>query len=179
VSRAPLLLSSNRFSVLEIIEPKIDEDAQEPNTPALPPTEPRKPHRPKWEKQIKRKLVIRSLGLDAKCIMLPIHLKTTDTMEETSMEAMVNTGATGDFIHQDFVAQAKLPTRKLSQPIPVYNVDGTLNEAGSIREVVDMIMTYDQHSERILLAVTRLSKQSMILSFTWLDKHNLEIDFRA
>ena len=75
--------------------------------------------------------------------MLPIHLKTTDTMEETSTEAMVNTGATGDFIDQDFVAQAKLLTRKLSQPIPVYNVDETLNEAGSIREVVDMIMTYD------------------------------------
>jgi len=47
--------------------------------------------------------------------MLPIHLKTTDTMEEMSMEAMVDTGATGDFIDQDFVTRAKLPTRKLSQ----------------------------------------------------------------
>jgi len=111
--------------------------------------------------------------------MLPIHLKTMDTMEETSMEAMVDTGATGDFIDQDFVTQAKLPTRKLSQPIPVYNVDGTFNEAGSIRKVVNMIMTYDRHSERILLAVTRLGKQSMILGFTWLDKHNPEINFCA
>ena len=76
------------------------------------------------EKRIKRKLVIRSLELDAKCIMLPIHLKTMDTIEETSTEAKVDTG-------------------KLSQPILVYNMDGTLNEAGSIREVVDMIMTYD------------------------------------
>jgi len=142
VSRVPPLLSNNRFSVLEITEPKVDEDAQEPDTLALPLTE-RKPHWPKWEKRIKRKLVIRSLELDAKCIMLLIHLKTTDTMEETSMEAMVDTGATGDFIDQDFVTRAKLPTRKLSQPIPVYNVDRTLNEAGSIREVVDMIMTYD------------------------------------
>jgi len=58
-------------------------------------------------------------------------------------------------------------------------VDGTLNEAWSIREVVDMIMTYDRHSECILLTVTRLGKQSMILRFTWLDKHNPEIDFRT
>jgi len=145
----------------------------------LLPTEPRKPHRPKWEKQIKRKLVIHSLKLDAKCIMLPIHLKMTDTMEETSTEAMVDTGATGDFINQDFVTQAKLPTCKLSQPIPVYNVDGSLNEAGSIHEVVNVIMTYERHSERILLVVTRLGKQSMILGFTWLDKHNPEIDFHA
>jgi len=100
----PLLLNSNRFSVLEITEPNVDEDAQGPSeTPALLPTEPCKLRRPKWEKQIKHKLVICSLELDAKCIMLPIHLKMTDTMEETSMEAMVDTGATGDFIDQDFV----------------------------------------------------------------------------
>jgi len=86
--------------------------------------------------------------------MVPTHLKTTDTIEEASTEAMVNTGATGDFVDQDFVNQAKLPTRKLSQPIPVYNIDGMLNEAGSIHEVVDMIMTYDGHSEHILLAIT-------------------------
>src|SRR6266567_8529036 len=111
--------------------------------------------------------------------MLPIHLKTTDTMEESSTEAIVDTGATGEFINQDFVTCAKLPTRKLSQPIPVYNVDRTPNEAGSIHKVVDVIMTYNQHSECILLAVTRLGKQSMILGFTWLDKHNLEIDFHT
>ena len=80
------------------------DNAQESSeTPALPQIEPRRPRQPKWEKLIKRKLVIHSLELDAKCIMLPIHLKMTDTMEETSMEAMVNTGATGDFIDQDFV----------------------------------------------------------------------------
>jgi len=170
----PPLLNSNRFSVLEVTEPNVDEDAQEfPETPVLPPTESRKLRWPKWKKRIKRKLVICSLELDQKCIMLPIHLKMTDTMEETSTEAMVDTSATGDFIDQDFVTQAKLPTRKLSQPIPVYNVDGTLNEARSIREVVNMIMTYDQHSEHILLVVTRLGKQSMNLGSTWLDKHNL------
>jgi len=100
-------------------------------------------------------------------------------MEETSMEAMVDTGATGDFIDQDFVTRAKLLTRKLSQPIPVYNVDGMLNEARSIHKVVDVIMTYNRHSEHILLTVTCLSKQSMILGFTWLDKHNPEINFCA
>src|SRR6266566_7386413 len=107
---------------------------------------------------MKCKLVIRSLEAGPKCIMLPIHLKTTDTMEESSTEAMVDTGATGDFINQDFVTRAKLPTCKLSQPIPVYNVDGTPNEAGSIDKVVNVIITYNGHSEHILLAVTRLSK---------------------
>jgi len=90
------LLNSN---LLEVTEPQVDEDAPESSElPTLPPAEPRKLRRPKWEKWIKRKLVIRSLEMDAKCIMIPTHLKTTDTMEETSTEAMVDTGATGDFI---------------------------------------------------------------------------------
>ena len=40
-------------------------------------------------------------------------------------------------------------------------------------------MTYNGHSERILFVVTRLGKQSMILGFTWLKKHNPEICFRT
>jgi hypothetical protein len=123
------------------------------------------------------RLVIRSLEESLNCIMLPIHFKTTDTMEEEFTEAMVDTGATGDFINQDFVSGAKLPTRKLSQPVSVYNMDRTLNEAGSITEVVDVIMTYNNHSKRLLLTVTHLGKQSMILGFSWLTKHNPEIDF--
>ncbi len=97
-------------------------------------------------------------------------------MEELSMKAMINTGATRDFIDQDFVTQAKLPMQKLSQPIPVYNVNRTLNEARSICEVVDIVMIYNQHSKHILLTVTQLGKQSMTLGFTWLDKHNSEIN---
>jgi len=88
------------------------------------------------------------------------------------MEAMV---VPGDFI--DFMEWAKLLTCQLSQLIPVYNVDRTLNKAGSIDKVIDVVMTYDGNSEHILLVVTQLGKQSMILGFTWLKKHNLEISF--
>jgi hypothetical protein len=111
--------------------------------------------------------------------MLPIHLKMMDTMEEAATEAMVNTSTTGDFFDQDFVARMGLLTCKLIQLIPVYNMDGTPNEAGSINEVVNVVMSYNRHSECILLVVTRLGKQSMILRFTWLKKHNPEIDFRT
>ncbi len=126
-----------------------------------------------------RTLKIHSLEPGPNCIILLIHLKTTDTMEEASSKAMVDTGAMGNFINQDFVQNTKLPTHKLSQPILVYNINGTLNEAGSIHEVVDMIMTYGGHLERILLMVTQLGKQSMILGFSWLKKHNPKINFHA
>ena len=180
----PQLHDNNQFSVLETpeLEDVLECEEEVPESPQVqppPPVEPRRPCRPKWEKRMGQKLVICSLVEDPKCIMLSIHLKTTDTMEEASTEAMVDTGVTRDFIDQDFVAAAKLPTCKLSEPIPVYNVDGIPNEARSICEVVDVIIIYKGHSECILLAVTCLGKQSMILGYSWLNKHNPEINFCA
>jgi transposase InsO family protein len=59
----------------------------------------------------------------------------------------------------------------------VYNIDGTLNEAGSIREVVDVVLRYKDHSERVQFAVTGLGKQDAILGYTWLKEHNPEVDW--
>ncbi|KNZ73235.1 hypothetical protein J132_00422, partial [Termitomyces sp. J132] len=71
----------------------------------------------------------------------------------------------------------RLTTYPLSHPIPVYNVDGMLNKAGSIRSVVDLVLHYQDHSEQAAFAITSLGKQDMILEFTWLCEHNLEIDW--
>ena len=93
----------NRFSALELQVPEAlsecEEEMPEPTeTQPRPPPDSRRSCGPKWEKWMSRKLVIHSLEEGPNCIMLPIHLKTTDTMEEASTEAMVDTGATGDFI---------------------------------------------------------------------------------
>ncbi len=45
------------------------------------------------------------------------------------------------------------------------NVDGTPNEAGQITEVVDLILRYRRHAERILFAVTGLGRKNVILGF--------------
>jgi len=61
--------------------------------------------------------------------------------------------------------------------IPVFNVDGSPNEAGQISKVVDVVLCYKTHSERMLLAISGLGKQSMILGYDWLKDHNPRIDW--
>jgi len=61
----------------------------------------------------------------------------------------------------------------------VYNVDGSPNEAGQISEVVDVVLHYKTHSERMLLAVSSLRRQNMILGYTWLKDHNPEINWQT
>jgi hypothetical protein len=64
-------------------------------------------------------------------------------------------------------------------PIPVYNVDGTTNDASIITDIADMILCYDHHSEHTQLAITHRGKQSLILGYNWLCNHNLEINWQT
>jgi hypothetical protein len=72
-----------------------------------------------------------------------------------------------------------VPTHPLTNPIPVYDVDGTTNDASAITDIADVILHYETHSERTQLAVTCLGKQSLILGYNWLHNHNPEINWQT
>ena len=83
-----------------------------------------------------------------------------DTSELHSVEVLLDCGATGSLIDKDFVRSKGMNTQTLSHNIPIFNVDGFSNEAGQISEVVDVVLRYKTHSERMLLAISGLGKQS-------------------
>jgi len=99
-----------------------------------------------------------------------------NTSELHSVKALLDCGATGSFINRDFVHLKGMNTQTLLHNIPVFNVDGSPNEAGQISEVVDVVLHYKTHSKRMLLAVSGLGKQSLILGYNWLKDHNPKVD---
>jgi len=174
-----LLLCNNRFAPLRMLskqdECEQNEAVSEHPKPPTPPTTART-RRPKWERRLPR-----IYAIDTKpgrnSLTLDVELQTTDTQEVRKVRALVDSGATGLFIDSGFVREQKLTTREISQPIPVRNVDGTYNENGAIREVVDLILRYRGHAERAPFAVTSLGSQKVILGYSWLRNHNPEIDW--
>jgi len=86
-------------------------------------------------------------------------------------------GATRSLIDRDFVCLRGMNTWTLSCNIPVFNINGFPNKAGQISKVVDVVLHYKTHSERILLAISGLGKQSLILSYNWLKDYNPKIDW--
>jgi hypothetical protein len=93
--------------------------------------------------------------------------------------ALLDCGATRLFMGKDFTQRENINTKKLSMPILVHNVEGTLNEAGPITEVVDIILNYKGYSKRAIFAVTAIRQEDVILGLLWLREHNLEIDWRT
>jgi len=133
--------------------------------------------KPKWERRLPKLLSISTLDVQGTSLLLPVEIGTMDTSELHSVKALLNCGATRSLIDRDFVRSKGMNTWTLSHNIPVFNVDGSPNEAGQISEVVDVVLHYKTHSERILLAVSRLGKQNLILGYDWLKNHSPKIDW--
>lgn len=187
MKNTPSLSTCNRFEILSNIcdsetnLPDVQNSESIPSpipVPISPPT-PTNPkvRKPKWEKALPKKYTIAAGEEKSTSLKLKVEIETTDTAEKKSVTSLVDCGATGEFIDRDYARGCRFNLIKLTQPIPVYNIDGTPNEAGSITEVVSLILRYNNHSERTTFCVTSLGKQKLILGHSWLRKHNPEIDW--
>jgi hypothetical protein len=112
-------------------------------------------------------------------LAVDVEIESTDTAVKRCTQALIDCGSMGFFIDIEWARLNNIPTCPLTKPIPVYNVDGTANDAGAITDIDDVILCYENHSECTQLAVTRLGKQSLILGYNWLHKHNPEINWQT
>ena len=110
--------------------------------------------------------------------------KIKATLESPSGETfdvitLLDSGCTGTTINERFAKEKGLKMYKLPIPIPVYNADGSINSAGSIREFTIVEMRIGDHSEQIAMAMSNLSTHPIFLGYDWLRKHNPQIDWKA
>jgi hypothetical protein len=103
-------------------------------------------------------------------LVVEVEIKSTDTAVRRCTQALIDCGATGCFIDIEWVKLNNIPMRPVTKPIPVYNIDGTANDPSAITDIADIILRYENHSERTQLAVMCLGKQSLILGYNWLCK---------
>jgi len=152
-------------------------DSELVDAPPLAPLVSAPLRKPKWERRLPKLFSISAPDARGTSLLLPVEIGTTDTSELYSVEALLDSGVTESLIDRDFVRSKGMNTQTLSHNILVFNVDGSPNEAGQISEVVDVVLRYKTHSERMLLAISGLGKQSLILGYDWLKDHNPRIDW--
>ena len=70
--------------------------------------------------------------------------------------ALVDSGATENFIDQETITRLKLGTKKLEEPVKLRNIDGTFNKAGSISKYLDLLVSRGNKKVKEHFYVTNL-----------------------
>jgi len=106
---------------------------------------------------------------------IPITLSSfKGTAEEI---ALVDSGATENFIDQDTIKKLKLGTKKLETPVGLQNINGTFNKSGQITHYLDLLVSHGNKKSTKRFYVTDLGSDRMILGYPWLRTFNPNIDW--
>jgi hypothetical protein len=112
-------------------------------------------------------------------LIVDVEIESTDTVVKQCTQALIDCRAMGCFIDIEGVKLNNIPTHPLTKPIPIYNVDGTANDASANTDIANLILCYEHQSEHTQLAITRLGKQSLIWGYNRLQNHNPEINWQT
>lgn len=110
-------------------------------------------------------------------LRLKIELEDLTRLVKFSKQVLIDCGATDSFMDNELVEHLRLPIQQLEKPIPVYQSDGEKTSARDMTGFIDLVMKINDHVETIKLYVTKLGKMDFFLGYSWLQKHNPEIDW--
>ena len=174
-----VLPTTNRFSILEhctdLTAQSMNAASQSPVLSTIPEVQSTNPATTEEHPPF---ILVRSCGSSKRSSTnLKLRLEPVDSHQPMDATALLDTGATGLFIDEPYVEAKRFTRQKLPRSIPVYNIDGTLNEHGSVKECVDLIVRYGDHTERARFYVTQLGGDALVVGHPWLVQHNPEINW--
>ena len=81
-------------------------------------------------------------------VMVKIGLERTDTQEGVTVEALLDSGATGLVMSSEFARKQEFKLKKIERPIYIRNVNRTFNKEKPIEYTVEVNIYYQGHKER-------------------------------
>src|SRR5277367_1584332 len=116
--------------------------------------------------------------IDSQSMNIPMTI-SLDERGATETDSLLDSGAGGIFIDQNYARRLHLDIKMLDIPVKAQNVDGTENKRGTIKSYVNLRFRIgDKYfAERFFL--TGLGKQTVILGFPWLKKHNPLVNWQT
>ena len=113
-------------------------------------------------------LTVFNRSINKNSFTIPVKISEKNIKTDT----LIDSGAGGKSIDQNYARTLTLPLQNLMKPIPALNVDGTLNKKGTIKHYINLDLDIFGQKQMIHLLVTGVGKQKIILGFPWLQKHN-------
>jgi len=95
----------------------------------------------------------------------------------TETPALLDSGATENFISLTYAKWLKLPFKRLPHERPLLNVDGTTNKMGSLKFYVDLQVQTGTKRTNMRFFLTDLGHHRVILGYPWFAANQPKIDW--
>ena len=86
-------------------------------------------------------------------VIVKIGLERIDTQEGVTVEALLDSGATGLIMSSEFARKQGFKLKKLERLMQVRNVDGSFNKEGPIENTMEVNIYYQRHRKRMEIDV--------------------------
>jgi len=97
--------------------------------------------------------------------------------ESVTINAMIDSGATEDFIDREVCNKHGIKMIKAKHPREIYLADGKPSAMGPVTHITKVPMDISSHRELATFQVVNLQNHEVILGMPWLREHNPTIDW--
>ena len=119
------------------------------------------------------------MGNKSLTVEIPITCKTEKGNKIVETTILLDTGAGGMFMHQDYANKHKIILHELQFPITTRNVDGTENQAGKITHFTWVQTRIDGRKSLERLLVSNIGSSDIIFGLPWFKEHNPFINWNT
>jgi hypothetical protein len=108
---------------------------------------------------------------------VPVSICTSYFMADK--KALVNSGATDNFMHPAFVKRMGLGLQKLQTPKKIFNIDNTTNKSGMITHYLDLNVCTNGIYKQMRFLVTDIGNKEVLLGYPWLATFEPRFNWRS
>ena len=108
---------------------------------------------------------------------MQLHVFIHLSWKRAETTALLDSGATENFISMQYAKELWLPIKCLQQPWPVYNIDWTQNKNGDIEHYTDLEIQMGNQRVWLRFFLTDLANQKAILGYPWFAANQPKINW--
>ena len=92
--------------------------------------------------------------------------------------ALLDSGATENFMNLSYAKWLQFPIKQLSEPRPMLNIDGTENKSGKLKHYTDLNIWTSQNTTTLRFFLSDLGEHKVILGYLWFAATQPRIDWK-
>jgi hypothetical protein len=108
---------------------------------------------------------------------VPVSIRTSYFMADK--KALVDSGATDNFMHPAFAKRMGLGLQELPTPKKIFNIDNTSNKSGMITHFLDLNVQTDGINKEMRFLVTDIGHEEILLGYPWLATFEPRFQWRS